>query len=75
MLGSRFADYDRIKSKTAIVLDSEDIGEIVNSAAANIVMSISFFGKKRTRRRMPRERHPRTQGCGIRGGEHPRGSC
>ena len=37
MLGSRFADYDRIKSKAAIVLDSEDIGEIVNSAASNIL--------------------------------------
>lgn len=46
MLGSRYADYGKIKSKTAIVLDGEDIGEIVNSAAANIVMSISFFGKK-----------------------------
>lgn len=46
MLGSRYADYGKIKSKTALVLDGEDIGEIVNSAAANIVMSISFFGKK-----------------------------
>lgn len=46
MLGSRYADYGKIKSKTALVLDGEDIGEIVNSAAANLVMSFRFFGKK-----------------------------
>ena len=45
MLGSRYADYGRIKSKSALVLDGEDIGEIVNSAAANIVMSFTFHGK------------------------------
>ncbi len=45
MLGSKFADYSKVKSKNALVLDGEKIGEIVNSAAANIVMSFHFFGK------------------------------
>lgn len=45
MLGSRYADYGKIKSKCALVLDSEDIGEVVNSAAANIVMSFTFSGR------------------------------
>ena len=45
MLGSKFADYSKIKSRSALVLDGEEIGEIVNSAAANIVMSFHFSGK------------------------------
>ncbi len=45
LLGSKFADYSKVKSKNALVMDSEEIGEIVNSAAANIVMSFHFFGK------------------------------
>lgn len=45
LLGSKFADYSNVKSKNALVLDGEEIGEIVNTAAANIVMSFHFFGK------------------------------
>lgn len=68
MLGSRYADYGKIKSKTALVLDGEDIGEIVNSAAANLVMSFRFSARRRTPAYAPRTaythsrlRHTRSQ--------------
>ncbi|MBE5816845.1 MAG: M20/M25/M40 family metallo-hydrolase [Clostridiales bacterium] len=45
LLGSRYADYSMIESKQAVVFDTDNVGEIINSAAANMVLHFDFFGK------------------------------
>ena len=45
MLGSKSADYSNIKSKNAIVLDSDNFGEIINKNPANVVINYKINGK------------------------------
>ncbi len=45
MLGAKHADYSKIKSKEAIVLDDETPGHIVDQAAANRKLYFKFYGK------------------------------
>lgn len=45
MLGAKFADYSKIRSKKAIVLDGDTTGEIVNSNPANVVLRFTLKGK------------------------------
>lgn len=45
ILGSKYADYSKIISKEAIVLDNEDVGHLVNQAAAYMKIHFSIQGK------------------------------
>lgn len=45
ILGSKFADYNQIISKEAIVLDDEVIGHMVNQAAAYLKLHFEIQGK------------------------------
>lgn len=45
ILGSKYADYSQIVSKEAVVLDNEDIGHIVNQAAACLKIHFTIRGK------------------------------
>ena len=45
LLGSRYADYSVVESRQAVVFDTDTVGRIVNSAAANMVLHFDFFGK------------------------------
>lgn len=45
LLGSRHADYSRLRSKQAIVLDSGLVEELINSAPANVELNVEIFGK------------------------------
>ena len=45
LLGSKHADYSKLKSKEAVVLDSSMRGCIVNRAPAMIVLDVSIAGK------------------------------
>ena len=45
ILGSKYADYSRIVSKEAIVLDDEEIGHMVNQAAAYLKLHFTIKGK------------------------------
>ena len=45
ILGSKYADYSRIVSKEAIVLDDEVVGHMVNQAAAYLKLHFSVLGK------------------------------
>lgn len=45
ILGSKFADYNQIVSKEAIVLDNEEIGHLVNRAAAYVKLRFEILGK------------------------------
>lgn len=45
ILGSRYADYSKIVSKEAIVLDDEEVGHMVNQAAAYLKLHFMIRGK------------------------------
>lgn len=45
LYGSKWAEYDKIKSKSCLVIDGEDVGEIVNTAAANLVYNFHITGR------------------------------
>lgn len=45
MLGAKYADYSKVISKKAIVLDGDTTGEIVNSNPANVVLRFTVTGK------------------------------
>jgi len=45
MLGAKYADYSKIISKKALVLDGDTTGEIVNSNPANVVIRFAVKGK------------------------------
>lgn len=45
MLGAKYADYSKVISKKAIVLDGDTTGEIVNSNPANVVLRFTVRGK------------------------------
>lgn len=45
MLGAKYADYGNITSRKAIVLDSDNLGEIINRNPANVVLHFKVFGK------------------------------
>ncbi len=45
MLGAKHADYDNITSRKAIVLDSDNLGDIINRNPANVVLHFKVFGK------------------------------
>lgn len=45
IIGSKYADYSKIISKEAIVLDNEDVGHLVNQAAAYMKIHFSIQGK------------------------------
>lgn len=45
ILGSKYADYSQIVSREAVVLDNEDIGHIVNQAAAYLKIHFTIRGK------------------------------
>ena len=45
LLGSKHADYSRIRSKQAIVLDSSKNGSIINRAPANVHLHVEIKGK------------------------------
>lgn len=45
ILGSKYAEYDKIVSKQAIVLDDEAVGHIVNQSAAHLKLQFSILGR------------------------------
>ncbi len=45
LLGSRHADYSRFKSKEALVLDTGEIGRVINRAPAIVHLHIRVHGK------------------------------
>ncbi|MEI6578913.1 MAG: M20/M25/M40 family metallo-hydrolase [Eubacteriales bacterium] len=45
MLGAKYADYKNIQSREAIVLDSDNLGEIINRNPANVVLHFIIDGK------------------------------
>lgn len=45
LLGAKYADYKLIKSKAALVLDNERIGEIINRNPANIKVYFTVRGR------------------------------
>lgn len=45
ILGSKYADYSKIVSKEAIVLDDEEVGHMVNQAAAYLRLHFTIQGK------------------------------
>lgn len=45
LLGAKHADYSRIQSKEALVLDTSDIGEMINSSPAMAEIHITITGK------------------------------
>ncbi|HZK39356.1 MAG TPA: M20/M25/M40 family metallo-hydrolase [Clostridia bacterium] len=45
LLGAKHADYSKIKSRRAVVLDNENLGEIINRNAANMTLRFKVFGK------------------------------
>ena len=45
MLGAKYADFSNIKSRKAIVLDSDNLGEIINRNPANVHLYFKITGK------------------------------
>ncbi|MCL2562547.1 MAG: M20/M25/M40 family metallo-hydrolase [Oscillospiraceae bacterium] len=45
LLGSRYADYSQIRSKEAVVLDSNTPGELINQGPAKLVLHVEITGK------------------------------
>lgn len=45
LLGSRNADYCRLHSKQAVVLDSGIVEELINRAPANMELNVEIFGR------------------------------
>ncbi len=45
LLGSKHADYTKIKSKRAVVLDCSDMGLVVNRSPAHLKFSVTITGK------------------------------
>ena len=45
LLGAKHADYSYIKSKQAVVLDTVEIGSLVNNTPANVHLHIEITGK------------------------------
>ncbi len=45
MLGAKFADYSKIKSRQGLVLDAGDVGMIINRTPAFYFLSVNITGK------------------------------
>lgn len=45
MLGAKYADFSNIKSRKAIVLDSDNLGEIINRNPANVHLYFKITGR------------------------------
>lgn len=45
LLGAKYADYSRIKSRQAVVLDNEVLGEIINRSPAHMALRFKIYGK------------------------------
>lgn len=45
LLGAKHADFSRIRSRQAVVLDNEVLGEIINRSPANMVLNFKIYGK------------------------------
>jgi len=45
LYGARFANYETIKSKEAVVLDSGIVGEMINNAPAKLSITVEITGK------------------------------